>query len=142
MRGACHAGLISRAPVPPFIVPRPPSRSLSSSLSLSPPCEQWLAGLGWGAGLSFVRASPPSLPSPPLHVVALWCGDVAVSTHDPPREQWLAGLGRVLGCRSWRGVRGVAFVHASHPPFPLVIPPAIHPMGSCSWGWGRVVRHQ
>jgi hypothetical protein len=63
----------------------------------NPPCKQWLAGLGVGAGLPFVAwrsfMLQPSPPSPPLTVVMPWCGDVAVSTCDLPCKQWLTGLG-------------------------------------------------
>jgi Na+-transporting NADH:ubiquinone oxidoreductase subunit NqrD len=66
-----------------------------------PPCEQWLAGLGAGAGFPFVAwclfVLQPFPPSPSLTIIMPWCGDVAISTCDPPCKQWLAGLGAGAG---------------------------------------------
>jgi hypothetical protein len=79
-----------------------------------PPCEQWLASMGAGAGLLFSLPCPP-LPPDHCRAVVWWCGvvfvpplpspprhhTVAVSTHNPPCEQWLAGLGAGAGgCHS------------------------------------------
>jgi hypothetical protein len=66
-----------------------------------PPCEQWLAGLGVGAGLSFVAwCSTFDL----HHSSFVVCrsspivgGDMAISTRDPPCKQWHAGLGAGAG---------------------------------------------
>jgi hypothetical protein len=130
-----------------FVCASPPSPPLPLSCCavvmwpLAPMIHASSGSQGWGQVLG-CRLFMPTFPSPPLSVVAPWWGDVAISTCNPPHEQWLTGLGQVLGCRSWCGVHGVVFIHASHPPFPLDIPPAIHPMSSCSWGWGWVVCHQ
>jgi hypothetical protein len=54
------------------------------------------------------------------------------STCNPPHEQWLMRL----------GAGGVLFVRCCRfsPSLPFsVIPPVIHPMSRCSWGWGWMV---
>jgi len=127
-----------------------PSREVAVS-TRDPPREQWLAGLGAGAGLSFVSWRPlrgvrscilpsPPLPSPPRRVT--W--PLAPTIH--PASSGSQGWGRVLGCRSFRSVRCVAFVawrSFLHPPLPSPhrrvtwpLAPAIHPASSGSQGWG------
>jgi hypothetical protein len=79
---------------------------------------------GWGQVLGCHLFMPPS---PPLPVVAPWCGDVAVSTCDPCEQGW-----RVLGCHSWCGVHGMAFMSTCPHPCPCPHPHPMSPSPSMS----------
>jgi hypothetical protein len=93
----CHLFVCASLPSLPF--PPLPSPACCHDVAVStydPPHEQWLAGLGVGAGLSFVHAFLPSLPSPPLPVIVTWL--LAPTIH--PVSSGLQGWG---GC--WVVVR-------------------------------------
>jgi hypothetical protein len=97
-----------------FMYPPLPSPSCDVAISTrDPPCEQWPAGLGAGAGLCGVLSC--ILPSP--HRRATW--PLAPTIH--PVSSGLQGSGQVLGCHLFRGVHCVVFVawHSFlHPPLP------------------------
>jgi len=124
----CMVFIRATLPCPPL------SFVLAGDMAISthaPPCEQWLASMGAGAGLSFGLPFPASaLPCPPCWVVvhcvvfqirAIGAGagpssplclltSCCLSTRDPPHEQLLMRLG-AGGVSGWCGLSRTGFHH-------------------------------
>ena len=86
----CHP-FSPHIPVPHSLTSLFPILSLSTANTCDPLCEQWLTGLGAGAGLFLVV------------VLWSWSHPCHLLSHYPPYEQWLAavawvGMGVPSGC--------------------------------------------
>jgi hypothetical protein len=119
-------------PIPPF--PLQCRRSTHH-----PPYKQLLARLEVRSASSVIRGVfVVVLPPWSLVVVVVVAASLSPFCPYPPHKQVLARLGG----RWWSFRHGVVVVISLPlclPPVEVVVPPLIHPLSRCSWGWGRVV---